>query len=110
MLDRLGPLYDGDGMLLEGEGPATFSPAQDEAMAFRAIVQAEAGDPGGELRLGDRLWVVPWDLDLDAVGSRVVAMAQLVRAGRRVAIASESADKGELVQEALMLVLREAEG
>ncbi len=109
MPDRLGPLYDGDGMLLEGEGPTTFSAAQDETMAFRVIVQASTSDSGGELQLGDRLWVVPWDLDLDGISGRVVALAQLVRAGGRVGIASESTDRGELVHEALMLVLREGE-
>ena len=64
-----GLLYDGDGMLLEGDGPRTFIVTHDVAMAFRAIVQAapgnlDPGDPDSELRLGAQLWVVPWNLDL----------------------------------------------
>ena len=81
----IGLLYDGDGMLLEGDGPRTFTAMQDVTMAFRAIVQAAPGDPGGELRLGDQLWVIPPDLDPDGIG-------------------------GRLVHDALLLVLRETEG
>lgn len=106
----IGLLYDGDSMLLEGDGPDTFTDMQDVDMAFRVIIQADAGDPDGELRLGDRLWVIPPDLDADAIGSRLVALADLVRAGRRAGLASENADCGQLVHDALMLVLREAEG
>ena len=110
MLDFLGLLYDGDGMLLEGDGPRTFTALQDVTMAFRAIVQAASGDPGGELRLGDRLWVIPPDLDPDAIGRRLVGLADLVRAGGRVGLASESAAMGQVAHDALLLVLREAEG
>lgn len=106
----IGLLYDGDDMLLDGDGPVTFTDKQDVAMTFRAIVQADAGDPDGELRLGDRLWVVPHDLDADAMGRRVVMLADLVRAGRWVGLASEDADRGQLAHDALLLVLREAEG
>ena len=34
----LGLLYDGNGMLLENDGPRTFTSMQDVTMAFRAIV------------------------------------------------------------------------
>lgn len=59
-------------------------------MVFRAIVQADTGDPDGELRLGDRLWVLPPDLNADAIGSRLVMLAGLVRAERRVGLASKA--------------------
>ena len=105
-----GLLYDGDGILLESDGPDTFTAMQDVAMAFRVIIQADAGDPDGELRLGDRLWVIPQDLDADAMGSRLVTLADLVHAGRRIGLASERVGSGQLVHDALLLVLREAEG
>ena len=79
-------------------------------MTFRAIVQAEAGDPDGELWLGDRLWVIPPDLGADGMGDRLVVLADLVRAGGRVGLASESAEMGQVAYDALLLVLREAEG
>ena len=56
--DFLGLLYDSDGMLLEGYGPRTFTAMQDIGMAFRVIIQVNAGGPDGELRLSDRLWVI----------------------------------------------------
>ena len=52
MLDLLGPLHGGKGMLLEDEEPATFGSVQDAAMAFQVIVHAEGVDSGGELRWG----------------------------------------------------------
>ena len=110
MPDRLGLLYDGNGKLLEGKGPRTFSPTQDATMAFRVIVHTDKRDPDGELRPGDCLWVVPRTLDLNRASGRVMAMACLVRAGQRVGIVSKSADKGRLAQEALVLAAREAEG
>ena len=97
----MGSRYDGDGMLLEGESPPTLGLAA-------TLPFCEVLPPGpAELRLGDRLWMIPTDLDLDGIGSRLVELATMVRAGHRVALASEDADRSELVRDALVLVLRE---
>ena len=106
----IGLLYDGDGLLLEGDGPDTFTAAQVAATAFLVIIQAEPGNPDSELRLGDRLWVIPQNLDLNSIVGRLVKLAERVCAGCRVGLVSESIDMGQMVHEALLLVLREMEG
>ena len=54
--------------------------------------------------------MVLWDPDRDGIGGRLMGLAELVHARRRIGLASESADAGRLVHDALLLVLREAGG
>jgi hypothetical protein len=54
-----GTLYDGDGTVLAGSGPA-FTPALTDDLPYKALVRAE---PGAEavavLEAGDRFWLLP---------------------------------------------------
>ncbi len=68
-----GVLYDGDGTLLAGDGPALFSNALVDAYPVRTIVQRPRSPEKTALRQGDRIWLLPDDLDTSALPSAITA-------------------------------------
>ena len=57
-----GTLYDGDGMRLAGDGP-DYTPALNQALPFKVVLRRYGvTDEPDELRIGDRLWLLPGTL------------------------------------------------
>ncbi len=108
-----GVLYDGDGMRLEGAGPDTFTPAMGDALPFKMVLHDRpVTGEGGELRIGDRLWMLP-----DSFGeppemptALIYELAGVVRAGGRVGVAGRRQAIATTARDALLLALAEIGG
>jgi hypothetical protein len=109
--DFPGTLYDGDGMRLAGGGP-DFTPALDDALPFKVILRhRREADEGGQLGLGDRLWLLPDTFGTPpALPEPVLGeLAGVIRAGNKVGLAARDEAVGALARDALLLLLKEGE-
>ena len=107
-----GTLYDGNGMRLAGDGP-DFTPGLTEALPFKVVLRRYGvTDEAGELRIGDRLWLLP-----DTLGTPpelpvavLAELAEVVRHGRKLGLAGHNPEVYALVRDALVLLLDDSGG
>lgn len=110
--DFPGTLYDGDGMRLAGAGP-DFTPALNDSLAFKVVLRHHrATDEGGQLGIGDRLWLLPDTLGTPPELPELVLdeLVGVIRAGNKVGLAARDEAVGAFVRDALLLLLNEGEG
>jgi hypothetical protein len=110
--DFPGTLYDGDGMRLAGAGP-DFTPALNEVLPFKVVPRhRREADEGGQLGLGDRLWLLPDTLGTPPAPPEAVLdeLVGVIRAGNKVGLAARDEAVGAFVRDALMLLLDEGGG
>ena len=96
-----GTLYDGDGMRLAGDGP-DYTPALNHALPFKIVLRhCRAADEGGELGIGDRLWLLPDTLGTPPALPEDVLdeLADALRAGRKVGLAARDEAVGALARD-----------
>jgi hypothetical protein len=106
-----GTLYDGDGMRLAGDGP-DYTPALNDALPFKVVLRRYGvTDEAGELRIGDRLWLLPETFGTPPALPEDVLdeLADALRAGRKVGLAARDEAAGALARDALLLLLDEGE-
>ncbi len=110
--DFPGTLYDGDGMRLAGSGP-DFTPALNDVLPFKVVLHHRRGvDEGGQLSLGDRLWLLPDTLGRPPELPEAVLdeLAGVLRVGNKVGLAARDEAVGAFVRDALLLLLDEDGG
>ncbi|MHB0721345.1 hypothetical protein ACX4M5_00360 [Roseomonas mucosa] len=105
-----GAVYDGDGQLVLGSGPA-FSLGLITDRAFQAVLH-NLDEPGNTIEPEDRLWLLPEGL---ASGSplpehMLASLAAVVRAGRKVVVMADSAEAGNRACEAIGQALDAMQG
>ena len=103
-----GTLYAGDGARLAGAGPCTFTPEMNAGLPFKALVCGSAPTPNDDvLTLEDRLWVLPERFSTPDVLPMplLYQLASLVRAGRKVGLASADQPVCDQARDMLMLML-----
>ena len=108
-----GVLYDGDGTRLAGDGPDTFSPEMDADLPFKAFIRDSTLTRDEDvLALGDRLWVLPERFTMPAGPPTLLIchLAGMVRAGRKVRLASTDELTCLHAKDLLMLTLADAKG
>ena len=90
----VGAVYDGNGGLVAGEGPA-FSVEMVAGLAFQAVLH-DLDEPGTVLDAGDRLWVLPehGHAERGMPEHVLAALAATVRAGRKVLVMAHDAEAG----------------
>jgi hypothetical protein len=99
-------------MRLAGTGP-DFTPALNDALPFKVVLRRRrVADEGGELGIGDRLWLLPDTFGTPPALPEDVLdeLADALRAGRKVGIAARDEAVGALARDALLLLLSEGEG
>ncbi len=109
--DFPGTLYDGNGMRLAGSGPE-FTQTLGGNLPFQIVLRSRrATDEGVELRLGDRIWLLP-----DTLGTPpelpeplLHELAGIIRAGGTIGLAAGNEAVGILVRDTLLLLLEGAE-
>lgn len=107
-----GTLYDGDGILLAGDG-AEFTWKLADDMPCKAVIRDRPGaEKAAVLEAGDRLWVLP-----DSFGKPpalpmplLAELADVVQRGHKVGLAASNEEAYLLVREALMLLLNGSSG
>jgi hypothetical protein len=110
--DFPGTLYDGDGMLLAGDGPA-LTLEMTEDIPHKALIHSEPGAVDvAVLEAGDRLWLLP-----DSFGTPpelpvplLAELANVVRRGCKVGLAGSNEGAYVLARNALMLLLDDSGG
>ena len=108
--DFPGTLYDGDGMRLAGDGPE-FTPALNDRLPFKVVVRhRRVTDEGGQLGIGDRLWLLPDGLGTppELPGAVLAGLVAVIRAGNKVGLAARDEAVGAFVRDALLLLLDDA--
>ena len=105
-----GAVYDGDGRLVLGHGPA-FSLGLITDRAFQAVLH-NLDEPGNTIAPEDRLWLLPEGLVPDApLPEHVLAsLAAAVRAGGKVVVMADSAEAGNRACEAIGQALDARQG
>ena len=79
-----GAVYDGDGRLVLGSGPA-FSLGLITDRAFQAVLH-NLDEPGNTIEPGDSLWLLPEHV--------LAGLAAVVRAGRKVVVMADGTEAG----------------
>ncbi|MHB0666492.1 Hypothetical protein HVPorG_03821a (plasmid) [Roseomonas mucosa] len=103
-----GAVYDGDGRLVLGSGPA-FSLGLITDRAFQAVLH-NLDEPGDTIEPEDRLWLLPEGLIPDAPLHVLASLAAVVRAGRKVVVMADSAEAGNRACEAIGQALDARQG
>lgn len=109
-----GILYAGDGMRLAGDGPDAFTNAQGEALLFKAVIHGKPPRPGAgsEMRVGDRIWVLPESLDAppEIPAQLLLELADIIKNGGQVGLAARDGAEGARMRDMLVLLLSPPEG
>lgn len=79
-----GAVYDGDGRLVLGHGPA-FSLGLITDRAFQAVLH-NPDEPGNTIEPGDSLWLLPEHV--------LAGLTAVVRAGRKVVVMADGTKAG----------------
>ena len=107
-----GVLYDGDGTLLAGDGPALFQDDLVDAYPFKTMVHRQlASQEAATFREGDRLWLLPDDLDTSVLPIPILAELVVVVHGEgRVGVGGRVEAAVKHVCDALGLLLTASKG
>ena len=105
-----GAVYDGDGKLVMGSGPA-FSLGLVTECISQAVLH-NLDEPGNTIDAGDRLWLLPQGLVPGAaMPEHVLAgLAAIVRAGRKVVVMGHSTEAGNWACQAIEQALDANQG
>ena len=105
-----GAVYDGDGRLVLGSGPA-FSLGLITDRAFQAVLH-NLDEPGNTIEPGDRLWLLPEGLvqGADLPEHVLASLAAVVRAGGKVVVMADGAEVGNWACEAIERALDARQG
>ncbi|GAV35823.1 hypothetical protein ROTAS13_03502 [Roseomonas sp. TAS13] len=105
-----GAVYNGDGRLLLGSGPA-FSLGLVTDRAFQAVLH-KLDEPGNTIEPEDCLWLLPEGLVPGApLPEHVLAsLAAVVRAGRKVVVMADGTEAGNWACEAIEQALDARQG
>ena len=109
-----GILYAGDGMRLAGDGPDVFTNAQGETLPFKAVIHGSPPRPdaGSEMKVGDRIWVLPDSLGTPPEVPMLLALelVQIIKDGGQVGLAARDGAEGAKMRDMLVLLLSPPEG
>ena len=110
----IGILYDGTRKRLAGKGPNTFTSAMDTKFHFKSMLYDTKNNVvnRSDLRSDDRLWVLPTSFDLTQTGmsNLLVDLANIIKAGNRVGLASSNKYVLESAKDALIHTLQNFTG
>ena len=100
-LSGAGAVYDGDGSLVAGAGPA-FSLALIADLAFQAVLH-DLDAPGNSMEAGDRMWILPEHpgTPIGAPEHMLADLAATIRAGHKVLVMGHDAEAGNQACEAV---------
>ena len=110
VLPSVGAVYDGEGSLVAGVGPA-FSVELVADLAFQAVLH-ELEEPGTSMEVDDRMWILPEHLSAtpEIPEHVLAALAATIRAGRKVLVMAHDAENGNRACDAIEQMLGTAHG
>ena len=93
--------------------PAPFTPALNDKVPFKVVVRhRRVTDDGGQLGIGDRLWLPSDSLGIpsEVPGAVLAELVAVVRAGNKVGLAARDEAVGSFVRDVPLLYARQRRG